>query len=203
MPVSQENFSSRQLLPPIDELKKRRIKLGLSQRKFASYLGVSQSTITKIENKKLSPSYELVKKAFDILDSFGSPQIGLAGDIAIKKVVSVQDNDIISKAVQILQQHGFKQLPVRDKENHWVGSISERSISNRLLKVANPKLLMSREVAEVMDEAFPMIAEDTPISIAIPLLQHFQAVLTTKKGRVTGIVTNADLVRMISSDRPR
>ena len=189
------------MLPSIDELKKRRIKLGLSQRKFASYLGVSQSTITKIENKKLSPSYELVKKAYDILDSFGSPQIGLAGDISIKKVISVQDNDVISKAVQILQQQGFKQLPVRDKENHWVGSISERSISNRLLKVSNPKLLLSREVAEVMDEAFPTIAEDTPISIAIPLLQHFQAVLTTKKGRVTGIVTNADLVRMLSSDR--
>jgi predicted transcriptional regulator len=191
------------LLPPIEELKKRRIKLGLSQRKFASYLGVSQSTITKIENKKLSPSYELVKKAYDILDSFGSPQIGLAGDIAIKKVVAVQDNDLISKAVQILQQHGFKQLPVRDKENHWVGSISERSISNRLLKVTNPKLLLSREVAEVMDEAFPTVAEDTPISIAIPLLQHFQAILTTKKGRVTGIVTNADLVRMLSSDTAR
>ncbi len=189
------------MLPSIEELKKRRVKLGLSQRKFASYLNVSQSTITKIENKKLNPSYELVKKAFDILDSFGSPQIGLAGDIAIKKVVSVQDDDIISKAVQMLQQHGFKQLPVRDKENHWVGSISERSISNRLLKVANPKLLMSREVSEVMEEAFPMIAEDTPISIAIPLLQHFQAVLTTKKGRVTGIVTNADLVMMISSER--
>ena len=191
------------MLPSIEELKKRRIKLGLSQRKFASYLSVSQSTITKIENKKLNPSYELVKKAFDILDSFGSPQIGLAGDIAIKKVVAIQDNDIISKAVQILQQHGFKQLPVRDKDNHWVGSISERSISNRLLKVANPKLLMSREISEVMDEAFPMIAEDTPISIAIPLLQHFQAVLTTKQGRVTGIVTNADLVRMISSERAR
>ena len=189
------------MLPSIDELKKRRIKLGLSQRKFASYLGVSQSTVTKIENKKLSPSYELVKKAYDILDSFGSPQIGLAGDISIKKVISVQDNDVISKAVQLLQQHGFKQLPVRDKENHWVGSISERRISNRLHKVSNPKLLLSREVAEVMDEAFPMIAEDTPISIAIPLLQHFQAVLTTKKGRVTGIVTNADLVRMLSSDR--
>jgi predicted transcriptional regulator len=191
------------LLPQIEELKKRRTKLGLSQRKFASYLGVSQSTITKIENKKLNPSYELVKKAFDILDSFGSPQIGLAGDVAIKKIVAVQDSDIISKAVQILQQHGFKQLPVRDKDSNWVGSISERSISNRLLKVANPKLLMSREVSEVMDEAFPMIAEDTPVSIAIPLLQHFQAVLTTKKGRVTGIVTNADLVRMISSERVR
>ena len=191
------------MLPPIEELKKRRVKLGLSQRKFASYLGISQSTITKIENKKLSPSYELVRKAHEILDSFGSPQIGLVGDIAIKKVVSVQDDELISKAVQILQQHGFKQLPVRDQDNHWVGSISERSISNRLLKVANPKLLMARKVSEVMDEAFPMIAEDTPISIAIPLLQHFQAVLATKKGRVTGIITNADLVRMISAERAR
>ena len=188
------------VLPPIEDLKKRRIKLGLSQRKFASYLGVSQSTITKIENRRLSPSYELVKKAFDILDSFGSPQIGLAGDIAVKKVVSVQDNELVSKVVQILQQQGFKQLPIRDKDNHWVGSVSERSISSRLLKVSNPKLLLSREVSEVMDEAFPMVAEDTPISVSIPLLQHFQAILTTRKGRVTGIVTNADLVRMLSSD---
>ncbi len=83
------------MLPPIEELKKRRIKLGLSQRKFASYLGVSQSTITKIENRKLSPSYELIRKAFAIMDSFVSPQIGLAGDIAVKHVISVEDDDVI------------------------------------------------------------------------------------------------------------
>lgn len=121
----------------------------------------------------------------------------------MKKVVSLQDDDLISKAVQILQQHGFKQLPVRSKDNHWVGSVSERSISNRLLKVTNPKLLLAREVSEVMDEAFPMVAEDTPISVAIPLLQHFQALLATRKGQVMGIVTNADLVNMLSSDRVR
>ncbi|HZW55241.1 MAG TPA: CBS domain-containing protein [Nitrososphaerales archaeon] len=189
------------MLPPIEELKKRRIKLGLSQRKFASYLGVSQSTITKIENRKLSPSYELIRKAFAIMDSFVSPQIGLAGDIAVKHVISVEDDDVISKAVQILQEHGFKQLPVRNKENHWVGSISERSISNRLLKVMNPKILLSKQVSEVMDEAFPMVAEDTPISVVIPLLQHFQALLTTRKGKVTGIITNADLVRMLSTEK--
>ncbi len=125
----------------------------------------------------------------------------MAGDIAVKKVISIQDDDLISKAVQILQQHGFKQLPVRDKENHWVGGVSERSISNRLLKVTNPKLLLSREISEVMDEAFPMVAEDTPISVTIPLLQHFQAILTTKKGRVTGIITNADLVKMLSAEK--
>jgi predicted transcriptional regulator len=191
------------LLPSIEEIKKRRTRLGLSQRKFASYLGVSQSTVTKIENRKLRPSYDLVKKAFDILDSFGSPQIGLAGDISVKKVISVQDNDLISKAVQILQQHGFKQLPVKNKENHWVGSVSERSISNRLLKVTNPKLLLSREISEVMDEAFPTVAEDTPITVTIPLLQHFQAILVTRKGQVTGIVTNADLVKMLSSEKTR
>jgi predicted transcriptional regulator len=186
------------LLPPIDEIKKRRIKLGLSQRKFASYLGVSQSTITKIENKRLSPSYELVRRAYDILESFGSPQIGLAGDIAVRRVVSVEEDDPVSKAVQIMQTHGFKQLPVRDGNNHWVGSISERNVSSRLLKVSNPKSLISKKVFEVMDEVFPMVAEDTPISIAIPLLQHFQAILTVRKGRVMGIITNADLVKMIS-----
>ncbi|MCL5068781.1 MAG: CBS domain-containing protein [Thaumarchaeota archaeon] len=191
------------MLPPIEELKRRRTRLGMSQRKFATYLAVSQSTVTKIENRKLSPSYELVRKAYEILDSFGSPQIGLVGDIAMKKVVSVQDDDLISRAVQILQQHGFKQLPVRNKENHWVGSVSERSISSRLLKVTNPKLLLAKEVSEVMDEAFPLVAEDTPISVAIPLLQHFQAILTTRKGLVTGIVTNADLVKMLSSDKAR
>lgn len=191
------------MLPPIEEVKKRRVKLGLSQRKFASYLGVSQSTITKIENKKLSPSYALVRKAYEILDSFGSPQIGLAGDIAVKKVVSLEEVDLISKAVQIMQQHGYKQIPIHDKNNHWVGSISERNISNRLLRVTNPKMLLSKPILEVMDEAFPMIAEDTPLSVTIPLLQHFQAVLTTKKGQVTGIVTNADLVKMISSEKIR
>lgn len=189
------------MLPPIEDIKKRRTKLGLSQRKFASYLGVSQSTITKIENRKLNPSYELVRKAYEVLESFGSPQIGLAGDIGVKRVISLEETDLISRAVQIMQQHGFKQLPIRDRNNQWVGSISERSISNRLLRVTNPKMLLSRPVLDVMDEAFPMIAEDTPLSVAIPLLQHFQAVLTTKKGQVTGIVTNADLVNMISTEK--
>ncbi len=118
-------------------------------------------------------------------------------------MISIQDDDLISKAVQILQQHGFKQLPVKNKENHWVGSVSERSISNRLLKVTNPKLLLAKEISEVMDEAFPTVAEDTPISVTIPLLQHFQAILVTRKGQVTGIVTNADLVKMLSSEKTR
>jgi predicted transcriptional regulator len=188
------------LLPPIDEIKKRRIKLGLSQRKFASYLGVSQSTITKIERKKLNPSYELIRRAYDLLDSFKSSAIGLAGDICVRKVVSLEESDPISKAIEIMQQHGYKQLPIRARGSHhlFVGSVSERNISGRLVKVSsNPNSLLSKPISEVMDECFPMIAEDTPISLVIPLLQHFQAVLTTKKGRVSGIITNADLLKMM------
>jgi len=47
-------------------------------------MGVNRST--KIENRKLSPSYEFVKKVFDILDSCGSAKIGLTGDVSVKKV---------------------------------------------------------------------------------------------------------------------
>ncbi|MHB1908689.1 MAG: CBS domain-containing protein [Nitrososphaerales archaeon] len=189
------------MLPPIEEIKKRRIKLGLSQRKLASYLGVAQSTITKLENRQLNPSYDLVRKAYEIMDSFGSRQIGLAGDIATKKVVSVRDHDPVSSAVEILQKNGFKQLPVTDGGNHFVGSISERSIANRLLKVANSRLLLSKTISEIMDDAFPMIAENTPISVVIQLLQHFQAVLTMNRGRVSGIITNANLLKMMTTEK--
>jgi len=48
-----------------------------------------------------------------------------------------------------------------------------------------------------------LVAEDTPITVTIPLLQHFEAILVTRKGQVTGIVTNADLVKMLSSEKTR
>jgi len=36
------------------------------------------------------------------------------------------------------------------------------------------------------------------ITALIPLLQQSQAALVTRKGKVTGIITNADLLRLIS-----
>lgn len=48
-----------------------------------------------------------------------------------------------------------------------------------------------------MDEAFPQVGEDAPLALISTLLQTYSAVLVAKKGTVVGIITKADLLRMV------
>jgi|SRR5579863_2295865 len=186
-----------QLLPELKEIRERRIRLRLSQRELAKNLGVSQSSIAKIERGKISPSYALARRIFTYLDSVHTSSVGRAADIASKPVASIQIDDAVLKAVHILQTTGYKQLPVRDGEL-WVGCVYEKTISRHLMETNDPKSVLRRQVGQIMDEALPSVAEDTSISALIPLLQQSQAAVTTRKGKVTGIITNADLLRLIS-----
>jgi predicted transcriptional regulator len=47
-----------------------------------------------------------------------------------------------------------------------------------------------------MEEAFPQVGEDAPLSLLSSLLQVYSAVLISKKGKVAGIITKADLLKM-------
>jgi predicted transcriptional regulator len=48
-----------------------------------------------------------------------------------------------------------------------------------------------------MEEAFPQINEDAPLPLITSLLQAYSAVLVSKKGAIVGIITKADLLRML------
>ena len=189
--------SIRQLLPELKEIRERRLRLRISQRELAKNLGVSQSIIAKIEKNKVSPSYALVKKLFAYLDSMRVNSAGKASDIASKPIVSVQTDDAVQRAMHILQTTGYKQIPVRDGEL-WVGCVYERTISKHMLETNDPRLVLRRQVGQIMDEGLPSAVEETPVVALIPLLQQHQAVLVTRKGRVVGIITNADLLKLIS-----
>lgn len=185
------------VLPELKEVRERRQRLRISQRELAKNLGVSQSIIAKIEKNKVSPSYSLVKKIFTYLDSIHINNAGRASDIASRPLASVQADDAVQKAVHILQSTGFKQLPVREGDL-WAGCVYEKTISRHLMETNDPRSVLRRQVGQIMDEALPTVSEDTPIPALIPLLQQSQAVIVTKKGRVTGIITNADLLKLIS-----
>lgn len=185
------------LLPDLREMRVRRQRLRISQRDLAKALGVSQSSIAKIERGKVSPSYSLVRKIFTYLDSIHASSSAKAADIASRPVSSVQVDDAVQKAVHILQTTGYKQLPVRDGEL-WVGCIYEKTISRHLMETNDPRSVLRRQVGHIMDEELPSVSEDTAIPALVPLLQQSQAVLVTRKGRVTGILTNADLLKLIS-----
>ncbi|MGB9728343.1 MAG: CBS domain-containing protein [Thermoprotei archaeon] len=190
------------MLPELSEIMKLRKKLGLTQRELAKLSGVSQSLIAKIESGKIIPSYSKVKIIFDTLENLEEKVFKVnikAGDIMNKKVVGVKSNDKVIKASQIMLKHGFSQLPVFSK-GRLVGSISEKDIMNILSKGLKMEELSNIYVCDVMDEPFPQIPVKTPLSVISTLLQTFNAVLVVNKGRVAGIITKADVLKVIESN---
>lgn len=189
-------------LPPINEIKKRRLALGISQKELAASVGASQSLIAKIESNRVHPSYDVVKKIFEFLDRAEQPRTGLAKDIEKKDLVWIKRNDRVREAAEKMKQYGFSQLPVRDdKDEICVGSISERQIVHASLNTGDPKDVYERTVNEVMGEQFPVVDENIPVSAVAFLLQHSQAILTARKGRIVGIITPSDLLSASSATR--
>ena len=190
-----------QVVPDLKEIRRRRERLGISQHKLAKDLRISQSTVAKIESGKINPTYKLVERIFSHLSSLHSVGMGTAGEVASKPVLAVRERTSVAEAVKTLQKHGFKQLPILNG-NHNLGSLSERGISRRILETKRPESLLRKSVRTVMEEALPTLPEDVAVEVIIPLLQRTQAVLTSKKGRITGIVTNADLLKLIQKLSP-
>ena len=53
------------------------------------------------------------------------------------------------------------------------------------------------KVEEIMEESFPIIDEDSSVDVVKTLLTHHQAVLTSKRGKITGIITRSDLLKLL------
>jgi len=95
-----------------------------------------------------------------------------------------------------MADYGYSQLPVFDGE-HAVGSISEKTIIGKVSAGNVLNQISKRSVGDIMEEAFPQVAEDAPLPLIASLLQVYPAVLISKKGKVVGIVTKADLLKML------
>ncbi|MEM3017455.1 MAG: CBS domain-containing protein [Candidatus Bathyarchaeia archaeon] len=186
------------MLPQLEEIEKRRRSLGLSQKELAKAVGVSQSMIAKIETGRINPSYIKTKAIFDHLESLEKRREIKVGEIVQGKVVGVQKDDPVSKATRIMNETGYSQLPVFDG-TRIVGSITEKTVLNQILAGKDPKELSALRVESVMEESFPTVNEDAPLTVISALLQYSQAVLVTRKGQIRGIVTKADLLKVVTS----
>jgi len=184
------------MLPRLDEIPRRRRSLSLTQKDLALLAGVSQSMIAKIEALKINPSYERTKKIFDALEELERKAETKAKEIASRKVVGVRREDLVAKATAAMRQTGFSQLPVLNN-GFMVGSVSEKSILTRIVKGNDPSELSRKRVEEIMDEPFPQLYEDSPLFLILVLLQYSPAVILTKRGHPSGIVTRADLLKVV------
>lgn len=184
------------MLPSIDEVQKKRKIMGLTQQKLARLAGVSQSLIAKLESQKIDPAYTKVKAIFDALERLQTETEMCADEVLHSNVIGIQKSDPVSKAVQMMANYGYSQLPVFDGE-HAIGSISEKSIIGRVSAGKDLNQVSRIQVSDIMDEAFPQVGEDAPLPLISSLLQVYPAVLISTKGKIVGIVTKADLLKML------
>ena len=184
------------MFPTLEDIAKKRRQLGLKQAELAKLAGVSQSLIAKLESGKIDSSYTKVKTIFDILDRIETKTKIQEEKVVPNEVISVQKDELLSKVVRLMKDHGYSQIPVFEGK-HSVGSISEKTILRQILAGKDLAQISKLPIEDLMEEAFPQVSEDAPLSLISSLLQTYSAVLVSKKGNVVGIITKADLLRMV------
>lgn len=171
----------------LEEIKKIRKKLGMTQTELANRAGVSQSLIAKIESGRIDPTYTKTKKIFTALSEMEKKEEIKAGQIMTNKIISISPNASIKEAIGKMKKSQISQLPVID-DSKLVGLVSESTILDALL---NPKC---KEVREVMQEAPPIISKATSVQVVSNLLRHYPMVAVSEEGKLIGLITKSDLL---------
>jgi len=184
------------MFPTIEDIGKKRRELGLKQSELAKLAGVSQSLIAKLEAGTIDSSYTKVKTIFDVLERLEAKTKIQERKVVPNEVISIQKDEPLLKVVRLMKDHGYSQIPVFDG-NRVVGSVSEKTILRQILAGKDLDQISSLPTEDIMEEAFPQVGEDAPLSLISNLLQTYQAVLVAKKGSMVGIITKADLLRML------
>lgn len=171
----------------IEEIKKIRKNLGLTQFDLAKRSNVSQSMIAKIEAGRLDPSYSNARKIFTALDDLSKKEELKAIDIMNKKIISVLPDDDIKKAIQKMKKHQISQMPVIEG-NTVVGIVSESIVLDSIMEKDKDT------VKDIMKESPPIISHNTSSEVITNLLKFYPMVLVSKEGKLVGLISKSDLI---------
>jgi predicted transcriptional regulator len=94
-----------------------------------------------------------------------------------------------------MEEYDISQLPVID-DDFQVGSISEGAVV-RAVSRGDIERISNMSVKETIEEPFPMIPPTADLSVLSHLLEHHPAVLVQENGKVVGIITKHDVMRLL------
>jgi len=175
-------------MPTKEELAKMRRDVGLTQTDLAIEVGVSQSYIARLERGSIDPKLSIMTK---IIETLTNKSNRICADIMTPNPITVDARNSVSFAVSLMQKHDFSQMPVL-RGTQLVGLLTEHDIIRNLHPNIN-----ELSVEAVMNPAgAPIIDENTPVDIIKPLFQNYQAILVHNQGRIRGIITRSDLLRL-------
>ena len=104
------------MITNLEDIKKIRKRLGLTQSELAKLAGVSQSLIAKLESRRIDPSFTKVRKILDVLESLNKRSEPRISDIMTRKIVFCKSDDMIKAVVEKMKKQNISQLPVFEKD---------------------------------------------------------------------------------------
>lgn len=171
----------------LEEIKKIRKNLGLTQSQLAKRASVSQSIIAKIESQNIDPTYSKTKKIFEALSYLEKKHEIKAEDIMNKKLIYIKPDERIKDTINKMKKYNISQMPVIEDDKS-IGLISESTLLNSIIQ---GKLT---EVSEIMEESPPIISKQTSVQVISNLLRHYPMVLVSVEGKLVGLISKADLI---------
>jgi len=184
--------------PRVEDIKKMRKQMDLTQNELARMSSVSQSTIAKLERGNIAASYQIVTRVFEALENEGRKRKinRTARDVMHSPIISIEKGATLAEASELMKRKGYSQLPVISSDN-VAGSISDQIILDKLREGIELHELSAIRIEEVMNEGYPVIPEHTPVETVASILASSPAVLVSRKGKLSGIITKSDLLKLI------
>jgi predicted transcriptional regulator len=183
-------------LPELTKIKELRKKLDINQETLGEIIDANQSTISRIESGKADPPYSKVKKLFEFLEHekmVRKKKEKKAQDIMSKNPIAISPKSPIKKAVDLMNQYNISQLPII-ADNRNLGSITSKKIQKI---ITDNHELINAEIDLIKQLPFPEIEKDWDIKDISNLLTNYPAVLVKEHGLYIGIITDADLLKLV------
>lgn len=146
-----------------------------------------------------------------------------AKDIMTANVVTVEPNTSVQDIAKLLIENRISAVPVTEKNGRLIGIVSEGDLMRRpdagtekhpswwLAATTRPELAAQKYIkthgkhaADVMTKNVITIDENTPIQEIAEILEKnlIKRVPVLKEGKIVGIVSRANLLRALATQRP-
>jgi len=148
--------------------------------------------LTKVHSDEwMRDNHLLDPEAQSIADVVGAKGRG------VPKLLAVQADEPVRRALQLVEQHDITQIPVfRGAE--LVGTVYDNELLKRVLENSG---VLDQKVEVMMGDPLPVVAAGEPLSAVTRLLAgRTPAVLVRENGHYTGILTRFDMLQFIAGN---